>query len=81
MIDTKKNLKDLKIGVKRKQQNVLTQPQKKIKKLESGSEEVVEVLVQKKTPKMPTVFKKGKWNPQTKLVEKSEELERSSKSA
>ena len=30
---------------------------------------------------MPTVFKKGKWNPQTKLVEKSEELERSSKSA
>jgi hypothetical protein len=26
MIDTKKNLKDLKIGVKRKQQNVLTQP-------------------------------------------------------
>jgi len=26
MIDTKKNLKDLKIGVKRKQQNVLTHP-------------------------------------------------------
>ena len=45
MIDTKKNLKDLKIGVKRKQQNVLTQPQKKIKKLESGSEEVVEVPI------------------------------------
>ena len=58
-----------------------TQPdEKKVKKLTSdGASESIEVPVQKaakKPAKLPTVFKLGKWNPDTVLIKPEEELEK-----
>ena len=88
MIDTKKaaaasaKIQEVKIGVKRKQSAVegsMTQPAgRKVKKLEGGAEEVVLLPGQKikKAAKMPAVFKKGKWNPDTEVLESRHEIER-----
>ena len=57
----------------------MTQPAgRKVKKLEGGAEENVIVPGEKikKTAKMPVVFKKGKWNPDTQVLEKKDEIER-----
>lgn len=43
----------------------MSQPVKK-RKIADGKEKVVK---QKKAPKMPAVFKKGKWNPDVQLAE------------
>ena len=42
-----------------------------MKRNADGSEKVIEEvkITAKKTPKMPTEFKAGKWNPATELVE------------
>jgi hypothetical protein len=74
-----------KVGKKRANpfNKTATQPvEKKVKKLTSdGASESIEVPVQKaakKPAKLPTVFKLGKWNPDTVLIKPEEELEKSS---
>lgn len=56
-----------------------TQPtSRKVKKIsEAGASESIEVPAQKqkKAVKMPSVFKLGKWNPDTVLIKPEEELE------
>jgi hypothetical protein len=45
----------------------MTQPAgKKVKKLEGGPEELVPDI--KKAAKLPVIFKKGKWNPDTEVL-------------
>ena len=64
-----------KIGQKRKNPATSSSndmPSKRVKRLADGSEQVVETKKKapvKKVVKMPTVFKAGKWNPTTELVE------------
>jgi len=49
-----------------------------VKKLVDGSEVSIEtkVVKQKKPTKKPVVFKAGKWNPDTVLLSKNDELQR-----
>jgi len=44
-------------------------PTKRIKRNADGSESYIEVKPAKKAPKRPAVFKAGKWNPETELIE------------
>ena len=50
-------------------------PSKRVKRNADGSETVSEAVKPKakKAPKLPTVFKAGKWNPDTVLVEEETE--------
>jgi len=58
---------------------------RKVRKLSDGSEQLIVKVTNKpkKLPKKPTVFKAGKWNPETELLTKEDEIEHfgSSKSA
>ena len=70
-----------KIGKKRgfpESINAGSQPTRKVRKLDNGESEVEEVQSTKpvkKPAKKPTVFKLGKWNPETVLISDKEALE------
>ena len=90
VIDTKpkkakKSILEVKVGQKRKTApepiESLTQPAgRRVKKLADGKEQAIPQapVVVKKVVKKPVVFKLGKWNPDTVLLDESEEIERHS---
>lgn len=88
MIDTTKtapNKKTEKVELGKKRlapATSLTQPDtvRKVKKLNDGTTKNIEVQVKPKKPaKKPTVFKLGKWNPDTEIVEVENDMEDPSK--